>query len=123
MLGDVSDVAAGRDADARTGPRRRQPHRPPGDAREHEGASHPVSSPVFARVVPAQRLAVFVHPFLWRQQIEISMKPSPITLRKDCRVCGSKKLRPILSLGEQYAVGFLDRADETAGKGPLDLVL
>ncbi len=51
------------------------------------------------------------------------MKPSPITLRKDCRVCGSKKLRPILSLGEQYAVEFLDRADEAAGKGPLDLVL
>lgn len=50
-------------------------------------------------------------------------KKSPITLRKTCRVCGSKKLRPILSLGEQYAVGFLDSARETAGKGPLDLVL
>jgi NDP-4-keto-2,6-dideoxyhexose 3-C-methyltransferase len=48
---------------------------------------------------------------------------SPITLRKTCRVCGSEKLRPILSLGEQYAVGFCDRARESSGKGPLDLVL
>ena len=51
------------------------------------------------------------------------MKKSPITLRKTCRVCGSKKLLPILSLGEQYAVGFLDSAKETAGSGPLALVL
>jgi hypothetical protein len=51
------------------------------------------------------------------------MKKSPITLRRTCRVCGSKNLLPILSLGEQYAVGFLDSAKETAGSGPLDLVL
>ena len=51
------------------------------------------------------------------------MKKSPITLRKACRVCGGKRLRPILSLGEQYAVGFLDDAKETAGSGPLELVL
>ena len=50
-------------------------------------------------------------------------KKSPITLRKTCRVCGSRKLEPILSLGNQYAVGFLDSAKETAGSGPLDLVL
>ncbi|HTB82860.1 MAG TPA: class I SAM-dependent methyltransferase [Candidatus Sulfotelmatobacter sp.] len=50
-------------------------------------------------------------------------KKSPITLRKTCRVCGSRKLEPILSLGNQYAVGFLDSAKETAGSGPLDLIL
>ncbi len=48
---------------------------------------------------------------------------SPITLRKTCRVCGSQKLVPVLSLGEQYVVGFLDSAKESADKGPLDLVL
>jgi hypothetical protein len=48
---------------------------------------------------------------------------SPVTLRETCRVCGSRKLIPILSLGEQYAVGFLDSAEETAGTGPLALVL
>ena len=53
----------------------------------------------------------------------MSKSQSPITLRKTCRVCGSRKLTPILSLGQQYAVGFLDRAEETAGAGPLDLVL
>lgn len=51
-----------------------------------------------------------------------STKP-PISLRETCRVCGAKKFLPILSLGEQYAVGFLDNAGETTGKGPLDLVL
>jgi hypothetical protein len=53
----------------------------------------------------------------------MSSTKSPITLRTTCRVCGSKKLLPILSLGEQYAVGFLDSAEETAATGPLDLVL
>lgn len=32
-------------------------------------------------------------------------------------------MTPILSLGDQYAVGFLDRPDETTVKAPLDLVL
>ena len=53
----------------------------------------------------------------------MSSSKSPITLRETCRVCGSRKLVPILSLGQQYAVGFLDRAEETAGAGPLDLIL
>lgn len=53
----------------------------------------------------------------------MSRKKSLITLRADCRVCGSKKLVPVLSLGEQYAVGFLDDPKEHASKGPLDLVL
>lgn len=53
----------------------------------------------------------------------MSSTKSPVTLRETCRVCGSRQLIPILSLGEQYAVGFLDSAEETAGTGPLDLVL
>ena len=53
----------------------------------------------------------------------MSSSKSPITLRETCRVCGSRKLVPILSLGQQYAVGFLDSAEETAGAGPLDLIL
>jgi hypothetical protein len=50
-------------------------------------------------------------------------KNSVVTLRADCRVCGSKRLLPVLSLGDQFAVGFLDRPDEPASTGPLDLVL
>jgi hypothetical protein len=46
-----------------------------------------------------------------------------ITLCEACRVCGSPNLRPILSLGEQYAVGFLEDPQITTPKGPLDLVL
>ena len=46
----------------------------------------------------------------------MSLNKSPITLRETCRVCGSRKLVPILSLGEQYAVGFLDSAEETAAE-------
>jgi NDP-4-keto-2,6-dideoxyhexose 3-C-methyltransferase len=53
----------------------------------------------------------------------MSLSKSPVTLRETCRVCGSRKLIPILSLGEQYAVGFLDSAEETAGTGPLALIL
>lgn len=48
---------------------------------------------------------------------------SPITLCKACRVCGSPRLLPILSLGEQYAVGFMDSAEEATATGPLELVL
>jgi len=39
-----------------------------------------------------------------------------------CRVCGHGPLVPVLSLGEQYAVGFWERADETGIQAPLDLV-
>jgi hypothetical protein len=46
-----------------------------------------------------------------------------IKLRETCRVCGSKNLVPILSLGEQYSVGFMDKPDEFTVKAPLDLVL
>lgn len=46
-----------------------------------------------------------------------------VTERTTCRVCGHGHLTPVLSLGEQYAVGFTDRADETTVRAPLDLVL
>jgi len=48
---------------------------------------------------------------------------SSLPLRETCRVCGSRKLIPILSLGQQYAVGFLDHAKDTTGQGPLALML
>ena len=40
-----------------------------------------------------------------------------------CRVCGSKQLVPILSLGEQYVSNFVDVADEFDVKIPLKLIL
>jgi len=42
---------------------------------------------------------------------------------KKCRVCGSKRLIPILSLGNQYLTNFVDSKKEKWPKGPLDLVL
>ena len=40
-----------------------------------------------------------------------------------CRVCGSKELIEILSLGEQYVVDFVDNLSNDSNKGPLDLVM
>jgi len=40
-----------------------------------------------------------------------------------CRVCGSKNLEPILSLGEQFVTNFVDTPATEAYKGPLELVL
>jgi NDP-4-keto-2,6-dideoxyhexose 3-C-methyltransferase len=40
-----------------------------------------------------------------------------------CRACGKKGLEPILSLGEQYVVNFLDSPDQKYTKAPLDLDL
>jgi len=45
------------------------------------------------------------------------------TLRDSCRVCNKKELEPILSLGEQYIVNFLESSDQESIKVPLDLVL
>lgn len=53
----------------------------------------------------------------------MSDNQSPITICQACRVCGSAKLIPILSLGEQYAVGFMENAEEATATGPLELVL
>lgn len=46
-----------------------------------------------------------------------------INVRESCRVCGSKKLRPIISLGNQYITNFTDVAIADAARGALDLVL
>jgi len=48
---------------------------------------------------------------------------NPITERTTCRVCGRGGLRPVLSLGAQSAVGFLESPDAPALRAPLDLVL
>jgi hypothetical protein len=46
-----------------------------------------------------------------------------IRTRETCRVCGSNKLIPILSLGNQYVTNFVEAPDKEYPKGPLDLVL
>lgn len=43
--------------------------------------------------------------------------------RKTCRVCGSKNLVPILSVGDQFVTNFVEEPDKDYPKGPLDLVL
>jgi hypothetical protein len=43
--------------------------------------------------------------------------------RKTCRVCGSSKLVPILSLGDQFVTNFVDDPEGDYPKGPLELVL
>ncbi len=40
-----------------------------------------------------------------------------------CRSCGSKNLIPILSLGEQYVINFVDSDENKGIKAPLELVL
>jgi len=40
-----------------------------------------------------------------------------------CRACGKKGLEPILSLGEQYVINFVDSPDQKDIKAPLDLDL
>jgi hypothetical protein len=45
------------------------------------------------------------------------------TMRETCRVCGSNKLVPILSLGEQFVTNFVDDPKKDYPKGPLELVL
>jgi len=45
------------------------------------------------------------------------------TLRESCRVCNKKELEPVLSLGEQHIVNFLESSDQESIKAPLDLVL
>ena len=50
-------------------------------------------------------------------------KTMPIKTRKTCRVCGSNKLVPILSLGDQFVTNFVDDPKGDYPKGPLQLVL
>ncbi len=42
---------------------------------------------------------------------------------EDCRICGSDRLVPILSLGEQFVTNFMDDPWSEALKAPLDVVL
>ena len=46
-----------------------------------------------------------------------------VKTRETCRVCGSNKLIPILSLGEQFVTNFVEESSEGHVKGPLELVL
>ncbi len=46
-----------------------------------------------------------------------------IVEHKSCRSCGKKGLEPILSLGDQYVVNFLDSPDQKVIKAPLELEL
>lgn len=48
---------------------------------------------------------------------------SRIVEHKKCRVCFKKELQPIISLGEQYVVDFLDSEEQDTIKANLDLVL
>jgi len=48
---------------------------------------------------------------------------SNLITRETCRVCDKKGLEPIISLGDQYLVNFLESTDEKILKAPLDLVL
>jgi NDP-4-keto-2,6-dideoxyhexose 3-C-methyltransferase len=50
-------------------------------------------------------------------------KGMSIKTRETCRVCGSTKLTPILSLGNQFVTNFVEEPDGNYPKGPLDLVL
>ena len=46
-----------------------------------------------------------------------------VKARETCRICGSSKLTPILSLGEQFVTNFVDDPKEKFASGPLELVL
>jgi NDP-4-keto-2,6-dideoxyhexose 3-C-methyltransferase len=46
-----------------------------------------------------------------------------VKARETCRICGSNTLTPILSLGEQFVINFVDDPKEKFASGPLELVL
>jgi len=46
-----------------------------------------------------------------------------LIVHKKCRVCGKENLEPILSLGEQYVINFLESSEQNNLKAPLKLVL
>jgi NDP-4-keto-2,6-dideoxyhexose 3-C-methyltransferase len=46
-----------------------------------------------------------------------------VKARRTCRICGSSKLTPILSLGEQFVTNFVDDPKQKFAKGSLELVL
>lgn len=39
-----------------------------------------------------------------------------------CRICGSKNLEPLFSLGNQYVINFIDSEEDEQLEGPLDMV-
>lgn len=43
-----------------------------------------------------------------------------VKARETCRVCGSNKLTPILSLGGQYVTNFVEESKKDYVKGPLE---
>lgn len=45
-----------------------------------------------------------------------------VTEQTTCRLCGRYDLVPLLSLGEQYAVAFLESPDEPSVRAPLELI-
>ncbi len=46
-----------------------------------------------------------------------------LVTRNTCRVCNKKDLEPIVSLGQQYLINFLESPNQRILKAPLDLVL
>ena len=46
-----------------------------------------------------------------------------VKTRETCRVCGSNNLIPILSLGEQFVINFVEESSKAHLKAPLELVL
>jgi NDP-4-keto-2,6-dideoxyhexose 3-C-methyltransferase len=54
---------------------------------------------------------------------ESLVRTMSVKVRETCRVCGSNKLTPILSLGDQYVTNFVDDPRGEFPKGPLQLVL
>jgi hypothetical protein len=46
-----------------------------------------------------------------------------VKARSNCRICGSTKLTPILSLGKQYVTNFVDDPKKEFPQGPLELIL
>jgi NDP-4-keto-2,6-dideoxyhexose 3-C-methyltransferase len=46
-----------------------------------------------------------------------------VKARQTCRVCGSSKLIPILSLGDQFVTNFVEEPNRDYVKGPLEIVL
>jgi len=46
-----------------------------------------------------------------------------VKTRETCRVCGSNRLIPILSLGDQFVTNFVEEPDRDSPKGALELVL
>jgi NDP-4-keto-2,6-dideoxyhexose 3-C-methyltransferase len=50
-------------------------------------------------------------------------RSSVYTQRTTCRACGAHDLLMVLSLGEQYVVGFVRHRDELLPRAPLDLAI